>query len=62
MRLTDAQLIDITGKVRPSAQARVLQAMGIPFRRRPDGKVVILTSDLHEQTAQTRQASPSLRF
>ena len=33
--LSKDELIQLTGKQRPSAQARVLDAMGIPYRKRP---------------------------
>jgi len=35
--LTDDELAQVTARRRPSAQARVLTAMAIPFRLRPDG-------------------------
>lgn len=62
MRLTDAQVQDLTSKVRPSAQARVLLAMGIPYRRRPDGSIVVLLSDLQHAPTQTRSAPASVRL
>jgi hypothetical protein len=42
MFLTAAELAELTGKDRGSAQCRVLNALGIPHRRRPDGKVIVL--------------------
>lgn len=33
--LSQQELIDLTQKTRPSAQARVLDFMGIPYRPRP---------------------------
>jgi len=44
--LNKEQLAELTGKVRPSAQARQLRAMGIDFRRRIDGSIVVLHADL----------------
>jgi hypothetical protein len=35
--LSRAELASLTGKVRPSAQARVLDGLRIPYKRRPDG-------------------------
>jgi hypothetical protein len=42
MFLSKDQLYELTGKRRPKAQARALDAMGIPYRRRPDGSPVVL--------------------
>lgn len=39
--LTEQELVELTNKVRPSAQARVLQALGIPSKPRPDGSLVV---------------------
>lgn len=38
---TKQELIEITGKVRPSAQARVLRFMGIDHRPRPNGTLFV---------------------
>jgi hypothetical protein len=40
--LTPAELADLTGKQRASAQARELEAMGIAHRRRRDGSIAVL--------------------
>lgn len=40
------QIIELTGKRRPSAQAKALRHMGIDFRIRPDGMIVIIDTDL----------------
>ena len=34
--LADEELYDVTHRVKPSAQARALERMGVPFKRRPD--------------------------
>lgn len=36
--LTEEELVEYTKKERPSAQARVLDFMGIPYRPRPGSK------------------------
>lgn len=36
--LTEQELVELTQKERPSAQARVLDFMGIPYKPRPGGK------------------------
>jgi hypothetical protein len=40
--LSEQELIDLTEKTRPSAQARVLDFMGIQYRPRPDGSLAVL--------------------
>ena len=40
--LTQQELVELTGKERPSAQVRALTHMGIPYRTRPDGTPVVL--------------------
>lgn len=44
MFLTPDQLRELTGKCRPSAQARVLKTLGIEHRTRPDGFVLVLVA------------------
>lgn len=39
--LSEAELVKMTGKTKPSAQARALDAMGVPYRRRLDGKLIV---------------------
>lgn len=41
MILTPDELVALTRKQRPSAQARVLTALGIPFDPRPDGSLIV---------------------
>lgn len=61
MRLSDDQVEDLTRKKRPSAQAKVLDAMQIRYRRRPNGTIVVLLSDLNAPP-QTRSAAPQVRL
>ena len=42
MVLTPDDLVALTAKVRCSAQRRVLEALGIPHKVRPDGSLVVL--------------------
>jgi hypothetical protein len=44
--LTEAEISQLTGKTRPSAQLRVLRFMAIDHKRRPDGSIVVLRSQL----------------
>jgi hypothetical protein len=39
--LSDEEMQRATGRARPSAQARALQRMGVPFQRRPDGSLLV---------------------
>ena len=48
MYLTPEQVIELTDKQRPSAQARVLDHMGVPYRPRPDGTLAVLR--IHAET------------
>lgn len=43
--LSDEQLVALTHRQRPSAQARILQRLGIPFRYHPtDGGLLVSTA------------------
>ena len=48
--LTKDELAGFTGRTRPSAQARVLEHMGIPYRPRPDGTLAVLR--IHVETSE----------
>lgn len=48
MFLTAEQIHELTDKTRPSAQARVLDGMGIPYRKRPNGTLAVLR--IHVET------------
>lgn len=41
LHLTDEELQTLTHVRRPSAQARALEAIGVPYRRRPDGTLIV---------------------
>ena len=43
--LLPAELAALTGKVRPSAQARELAQIGIRYTRRSDGTIVVFRED-----------------
>ncbi|WP_373369351.1 DUF4224 domain-containing protein [Laribacter hongkongensis] len=61
MVLSESDIVSLTGKIRRPAQARVLNALNIPYRRRPNGTIVIFSSDLHAPT-EKRPTSPRLRL
>jgi len=46
--LSKAEVQEVTGKIRYSAQARALLKMDIPFRIRADGSLFVKWSDLDE--------------
>ena len=48
--LSEKELVDLTKKERPSAQARVLDFMGIRYRPRPDGTLAVMR--IHAETVE----------
>jgi len=58
MFLSHAQLAELTGMVRPSAQCRQLSFLRIPFRKRMNGTPVVLQSDL--SIAKPTRVGPNL--
>jgi hypothetical protein len=65
MWLTAEEIAALTGKQRQSAQRRVLAALGVPYKVRPDGTIVVSRSAaeaaLHAP-AKDRPAPPRLRL
>ena len=61
MILSPKELFEITGKVRWSSQAKELDVLGIPFRRRSDGSPLVFEEDLHA-TAKEKQKPPVVRL
>ena len=66
MLLTADELVELTGKTRRAMQRDVLDALGIPFKTRPDGTLVVLRvavqAALGHAPAQERSSSPRLRL
>ena len=60
MFLSDAELKALTRRLRTSAQRKVLASLGVPYRLRPDGSIVVLHADLQPTTAPQR--APMLRL
>lgn len=60
MLLTHNEIAALTGKDRPGWQARELDHLGIPYRRRSDGTLVVLrihvegTQDIPRRQPQVR--------
>jgi hypothetical protein len=59
--LTDSELSQLTGKSRPSAQIRALRYMAIDHKRRPDGSIVVLRSQIEAPCGEATAASPVKR-
>lgn len=49
--LSEAEIAKITRRIKPSAQARVLDAMGVPYRRRLDGSIFVGRVHFEQPTA-----------
>lgn len=62
MILSKLELIELTRRVKWSSQAKELDTMNIPYRRRSDGSIVVLKEELNHASAQKGSASPVLRF
>ncbi len=62
MILTIPELAEITGKTRRGAQSRVLTHLGIPFKTRPDGSIVVFHHDLHATPTKKQPHAPTLRL
>jgi hypothetical protein len=63
MILTPDELAELTARTRPRAQAEVLAALGIPYRTRPDGTLVVLRQVvLAVLGAQQERRGPRLRL
>jgi len=55
--LSKSEISELTGKVRFSAQARALRSMGIDFKIRPDGSIMVYRKDIEAETA-SKTAEP----
>jgi hypothetical protein len=62
VNLTPAELMRLTGAKRSDAQARELEHLGIPYRKRRDGTIIVLQEHVNGTTPQIRQAPPALRL
>lgn len=63
MILTDAELKLLTRRTRASAQIRVLEAIRVPYRRRPDGSIVVFRRDVEGPVGLQREGPrPQLRL
>lgn len=62
MILTGDELVELTHMHRPSAQRRALTTMGIPYRVRPDGTIVVFRDQFANAPTPDRSPSPRLRL
>jgi hypothetical protein len=63
LTLTPAEITEITGKKKPSAQARVLKALGIRHQIRPDRSLLVYRHAAIKGSVDTMPArEPQLRL
>jgi hypothetical protein len=60
--LTPDELAALTKKRRPTAQAKVLDHLGIPSRQRPDGTLVVLHAHVADIPPIGQRREPELRL
>jgi len=64
--LTCDELAELTQRQRPSKQREVLLQLGIPFKLRPDGSIVVLRAAMEAAlgyaTPHEKPRSPALRL
>jgi hypothetical protein len=58
--LSAEEVESLTGRKRPTAQARALVAAGIPFRTRHDGTLIVLRIHAQYETQEKEPASPAV--
>lgn len=62
MILTADEVAELTRRARPTWQARVLDHLGIPYRRRPDGTLVVLKAHVEFLPGAGQAPEPRLRL
>ena len=58
--LTPNEIEEVTGKRLSDAQARELQVLGIPYRTRRDGSLVVLRIHVEYETTEKGPPSPEV--
>lgn len=61
MILSDDQIEQITRRRRAAAQIKQLRALGIPYRLRTDGSIVVFEQDIAAQAGPRGKPAPALR-
>ena len=66
MFLSQAEVEELTKRIQRDAQARELEAMGIPYKRRRDGSPVVMRACVESvfgvSGAKIKQSEPQLQF
>ena len=62
MILSPEDLVDLTLKDRPSAQRRELEFLGIPFKPRKDGSLIVLWEDVRGTQNNSSPREPQVRL
>ena len=62
MFLTAEELIELTHRTKGAWQARELERLGIRYRRRSDGSLVVLREDCKTEQDQRPKREPQLRM
>ena len=62
LTLTESEIQQITNRQRPTAQARMLAAMGIRHKVRPDGSLLVFRSAVERLGMERVQKEPQLRL
>ena len=57
--LSEELLTELTGKTRRSAQRRILTFLGIPYRLRPDGSLVVHRASVDESLGAITKSAPT---
>jgi hypothetical protein len=60
--LSNEELRELTGKLRSDAQQRELAHLGVPFRVRRDGTLVVVRADLEARGSEPARPEPELEF
>lgn len=55
--LSDEEIRELTGKKHRAAQVRVLNALGVEHRLRPDGSIVVLAAHIEQLLGVTKPAT-----
>lgn len=61
MFLTADEIVELTGKVKPSAQARMLGRLGVAFKLRP-GRVLVLKSEVERALSGGHEQKSGIRW
>lgn len=66
LTLSRDEIVQVTARVRKSAQCEVLRQLGIPYKTRPDGTPVVLRAAMEASLGyapkKSGSASPKLRL